>query len=293
MQEHLKDQAREAGFDPHKLITVLAPTLWELAEAQQVLASLNKARLPYSVVLPFGGLARNGLNLQEIVGADLVLAEVTTTRGSLPAMILKWIFDVVVSTALLLALLPVLVLISAILLLERGPVFFEQKRVGRNDGRFTCLKFRSMRPDAQERLQTLLDEDPKAREEWSRYQKLSDDPRITPLGRILRNTSLYELPQLWNVLVGDMSLVGPRPIVAPEIDGCDGDRAYYNHPDFVFYSRSTPGITGLWQGSGRASTTHDERVRLDRWYARNWSFWLHIYILFKTVGAVLGRNGSR
>lgn len=89
MQEHLKDQAREAGFDPHKLITVLAPTLWELAEAQQVLASLNKARLPYSVVLPFGGLARNGLNLQEIVGADLVLAEVTTTRGSLPAMILK------------------------------------------------------------------------------------------------------------------------------------------------------------------------------------------------------------
>ncbi len=293
MKGHLADLAAQAGVPEHKLLTVLAPTPWELAEAQQVLASLNRAELPYSVVLPFGGLARSGLNLQEIVGADLVLAEVSPRNGSKGALILKRIIDIVVSLTLLVALSPVLLTIAFLLTLQGGPVFFRQKRVGRNDARFDCLKFRSMRPDAQERLQALLDSDPAARTEWQEFQKLGNDPRITPMGQILRNTSLDELPQLWNVLIGEMSLVGPRPIVCPDIDGYDGDRAYYNNPDFIFYSRSTPGITGLWQVSGRASTTHGERVRLDRWYARNWSLWLDIYVLFKTVGAVLGRTGSR
>ncbi len=292
LRAHLADLAKEAGVSDGKLLTVLAPTPWELAEAQEVLACLNRARLPYSVVLPFTGLARSGLNLQEVVGADMVLAEVTPERGSLGALALKRVMDATASLTLLVALFPVMATISALLMLQGGPVFFRQKRVGRNDARFNCLKFRSMRPDAEERLQALLATDAAARREWAEFQKLSDDPRITPLGRILRNTSLDELPQLWNVLVGDMSLVGPRPIVSPDIDGYDGDRAYYNHPDFIFYSRMTPGITGLWQVSGRASTTHDERVRLDRWYARNWSMWLDIYVLFKTVGAVLGRTGS-
>ena len=293
MEAHLNDLASEAGVSSNKLLTVLAPTPWELSEAQQVLASLNRARLPYSVVLPFGGLARSGLNMQEVVGADIVLAEVTPTTGSLGAKALKRTFDILASLGLLIALAPVLILISVALLIEKGPIFFRQRRVGADDARFDCLKFRSMRPDAEERLKALLANNPEAQAEWDEFQKLSDDPRITPLGRILRNTSLDELPQLWNVLVGEMSLVGPRPIVAPEIDGYGGDRAYYHHPDFIFYSRCTPGITGLWQVSGRASTTHDERIRLDRWYARNWSFWLDIYILFKTVGAVLFRTGSR
>lgn len=293
IREHLNDLAEQAKVPGSKLLTVLAPTPWELDEAQQVLACLNRARLPYSVVLPFGGLARSGLNLQEVVGADLVLAEMTPERGTWGALTLKRAIDIVASLVLIIALMPVLITISALLLLQGGSVLFRQKRVGRNDTRFNCLKFRSMRPDAEERLQAMLRADPAARREWEEFQKLADDPRITPLGRILRNTSLDELPQLWNVLVGDMSLVGPRPIVSPEIDGYGGDRAYYNHPDFIFYSRSTPGITGLWQVSGRASTTHDERVRLDRWYARNWSLWLDIYVLFKTVGAVLGRTGSR
>lgn len=293
LQAHLSDLAKEAGVADGKLLTVLAPTPWELSEAQEVLACLNRARLPYSVVLPFGGLARSGLNLQKVVGADLVLAEVTPERGSWGALALKRVFDISASLALLIALFPVMSTISALLMLQGGPVFFRQKRVGRNDSRFNCLKFRSMRPDAEQRLQALLATNPAARQEWREFQKLSDDPRITPLGRILRNTSLDELPQLWNVLVGDMSLVGPRPIVCPDIGGYDGDRAYYHHPDFKFYARSTPGITGLWQVSGRASTSHDERVRLDRWYARNWSMWLDIYVLFKTFGAVLGRTGSK
>ena len=293
MRGHLDDLAEQAHVPGSKLLTVLAPTPWEMDEAQEILACLNRARLPYSVVLPFGGLARSGLNLQEVVGADLVLAEMTPQRGSFGALALKRILDVTAALALLVALSPVLITIAFLLLLQGGPIFFRQKRVGRNDTRFNCLKFRSMRPDAEERLKALLETDPVARQEWREFQKLSDDPRITPLGRILRNMSLDELPQLWNVLVGDMSLVGPRPIVCPDIDGYDGDRAYYHHPDFMFYARSTPGITGLWQVSGRASTTHDERVRLDRWYARNWSLWLDIYVLFKTVGAVLGRTGSR
>ena len=293
MQAHLAELAEQAKAPGSKLLTVLAPTPWELDEAQAMLACLNRARLPYSVVLPFGGLARSGLNLQEVVGADLVLAEMTPKHGSLGALAIKRIIDIAVSLGLLVALAPLLTIIAALLLLQGGPVFFRQKRVGKNDGRFDCLKFRSMRPDAEERLQALLASDPAARREWSEFQKLSDDPRVTPLGRILRSTSLDELPQLWNVLVGDMSLVGPRPIVSPDIEGYDGDHAYYNHPDFIFYARSTPGITGLWQVAGRASTSHHERVRLDRWYARNWSLWLDIYVLFKTVGAVLGRTGSR
>ncbi len=271
MQAHLADLAAQAGVPGSKLLTVLAPTPWELAEAQNVLASLNGAHLPYSVVLPFGGLARSDLNLQEVVGADMVLAEMMPERGTWGALALKRLIDITASLALLIALSPVLIMIAILLLLQGGSVFFRQKRVGRNDMRFNCLKFRSMRPDAEERLQALLAADPKAREEWREFQKLNDDPRITPLGRILRNILLDELPQLWNVLVGDMSLVGPRPIVCPDIDGYDGDRAYYNHPDFIFYARSTPGIIGLWHVSGRACTTHNERIRLDRWYARNWS----------------------
>ena len=184
-----------------------------------------------------------------------------------------------------------MVLTSGALALETGPVLHRQKRVGRHRSRFTCLKFRTMRPDAEDRLNLLLACNDAARAEWQAHQKLHDDPRVTPLGRVLRETSMDELPQLINVLRGEMSLVGPRPIVAPEIAGYDADRAYFSSAAFEDYATCLPGITGLWQVSGRHKTIYLDRVRLDRQYVRTWSLWLDLKIIWKTVGVVLQRSG--
>jgi undecaprenyl-phosphate galactose phosphotransferase len=276
----------------HRIQVVLAPEADEMDAAQKAVGVLNAAQRPYAIVLPFAGLARNGLSLQHVVGADMVMAEMRPAGPSLAMRAVKRLFDIVVTGLGLIVLAPLLLMIAALLMLEGGPVFFSQMRVGRGGQRFACFKFRSMRPDAQERLQDLLASNPAARAEWETHQKLSDDPRITPVGHFLRQTSLDELPQLFNVLKGDMSLIGPRPIIAPEVEGYPGDKAYYENPNFMYYARCVPGISGLWQVSGRASTHHDERVRLDRWYARNWSIWLDLMILFKTVRAVLDRQGS-
>lgn len=199
--------------------------------------------------------------------------------------------DVLGALALLILVSPFLLVMAVMVMLDGGPALFGQMRVGRDGRRFRCLKFRTMWPDAQARLEGLLASDPAAAAEWKAHQKLRDDPRVTRVGRFLRETSLDELPQLLNVLRGEMSLVGPRPIMAPEIPGYPGDHAYYHGPSFPLYAACTPGITGLWQVSGRTDTTHEERIRLDGWYARNWSFWLDIVILLRTVRVILNRSG--
>ena len=149
---------------------------------------------------------------------------------------------------------------------------------------FGCLKFRTMVPDADGVLRRLLEVDPRARAEWERDFKLKDDPRITPIGDFLRRTSLDELPQLWNVLKGEMSLVGPRPIIEEEVERY-GDQVGY-------YLETRPGITGLWQISGRNSIGYDDRVALDSWYVRNWSIWYDLVILVKTIAVVLRGKGA-
>ncbi len=292
LEKMLDHTAERAGVSARRLQIVLAPTPEEIAGAQDLLDLLSALRRPYSIILPFSGLACNGLTLRKVIGADMVMAEMTPSAGHPSAHALKRLFDIVVTTVGLLVLLPLLAVLTALLALEGGPVLFSQTRIGRDGRRFRCWKFRTMLPDAEERLQDLLATDMDARKEWERYQKLRNDPRITPLGRFLRGTSLDELPQLLNVLLGDMSLVGPRPIVAPEVSGYPKDRAYYESQDFAYYVRCLPGLTGLWQVSGRNETTHDERIRLDRWYARNHSVWLDLVILLKTVRVVLGRTGS-
>ncbi|MEM6906394.1 MAG: sugar transferase, partial [Pseudomonadota bacterium] len=284
--------ARHAKVPQYRILTVLAPTAEEMARSQTVIEMLNAAALPYSVVLPFDGLARDGLNLQKVVGADMVMAEMERGSPKTLGRGLKRLFDFAAAGVITVMLAPLLVAVAALLSLERGPVLFSQLRVGRKGRLFRCYKFRTMRPDAEAVLQQLLTEDPAARAEWTTYQKLRNDPRITPIGNFLRKTSLDELPQLLNVLKGDMSLVGPRPIVAPDVPGYPSDLAYFESSEIAYYMRCTPGITGLWQVSGRNATTHDERIRLDRWYARNWSFWLDIVILFKTVRVVLMGRGS-
>lgn len=288
----LERAGADAGVPTNRVQVMVAPGVDELSMAQELVELLNAIGQNYSILLPFQGLARSGIGLQKMVGADVVMAEVNQVTPPALMQSAKRVFDIVVAGLLIVAILPVFLILTLLLLREGGSVFFSQLRVGHNGRRFRCLKFRTMLPDAEERLQELLNTDPAARAEWERYQKLTNDPRITAVGHFLRKTSLDELPQLINVLKGEMSLVGPRPIIAPEVEGYPGDRAYYDSPRFAYYMQCTPGITGLWQVSGRASTSHDERVRLDGWYARNMSFWLDLMILFKTFKAVLARRGS-
>lgn len=193
--------------------------------------------------------------------------------------------DVIVAFAALVWFAPLMVLIAlAILVGDRGPVFFSHERIGRGGRTFKCLKFRSMAVNSNERLQALLASDPQARQEWELDRKLRNDPRVTFLGRFLRKSSLDELPQLINVLRGDMSVVGPRPIVAEEI-------ARYGRY-FTHYCRVRPGLTGLWQISGRNDVSYRRRVALDVAYSRSLSLALNTRILLATIPKVLLQRGS-
>lgn len=194
-------------------------------------------------------------------------------------------FDLIGSLVLLLVMLPVFVLVALLVTIEGGPVFYVHQRVGRGGKPFGCLKFRTMLVDGDRLLQSLLDSNPSARREWESGHKLRNDPRITRIGTFLRQYSLDELPQLLNVLRGEMSLVGPRPVVSSELDRFYGGMA-------AAYMSVRPGITGPWQVSGRSSVHYDRRVALDIAYAANHSFAGDLVILGRTVGAVLSRRGA-
>ncbi|HZS83352.1 MAG TPA: sugar transferase [Stellaceae bacterium] len=196
----------------------------------------------------------------------------------------KRLLDLAGAGLALLFLGPLLLLIALLLKLEGGSVFFRHRRIGLNGARFDCLKFRTMVPDAEAALQKLLACDARARSEWDCNFKLRSDPRITRLGRFLRKTSLDELPQLINVLRGEMSLVGPRPIVEEEI-------ARYGSAIRLYFS-VRPGITGLWQISGRNDVDYRARVTLDASYARDWSLMKDLMIILRTVQVVLAGRGA-
>ncbi|WP_246175327.1 sugar transferase [Paracoccus limosus] len=192
-----------------------------------------------------------------------------------------------VTGALLVAamLLPVICLVACLVRMQGRNVIFGHERVGRDGRHFRCFKFRSMVPDAETRLRELLERDPAARAEWEEHHKLDNDPRITRLGQTLRRTSLDELPQLWNVLRGDMSLVGPRPVTPTELTERYGDHA-------GAYQTVRPGVTGAWQVSGRNNLSYEQRVRLDRDYARDHSLTGDLSILIRTVKVVVAPNGK-
>ena len=197
---------------------------------------------------------------------------------------LKRSFDVSVSAFLLLVLLPVFLLICVALATQGGPVLFRHRRLGRHAREFPCLKFRTMAIDADAVLQKYLSTDVEAQAEWKASQKLKCDPRVTPLGKVLRKTSIDELPQLINVLRGDMSLVGPRPIVQAEV------HHYGEH--IRSYYEVRPGLTGAWQVSGRSDISYDSRVALDRDYIAHRNLARDLSILLRTVPAVLKSKGS-
>jgi exopolysaccharide production protein ExoY len=196
----------------------------------------------------------------------------------------KRAFDVGAACLGLLLLFPLLLLIALMVKLgDRGPIIYKHRRVGRNGAPFSCLKFRTMVPDADAVLGRHLAADRKAAAEWQASRKLKDDPRITSLGLVLRKTSLDELPQLFNILAGEMSLVGPRPVVSAELP------KYGNSIERYFSAR--PGLTGLWQISGRTDVDYGKRVALDRRYVEEWSFGRDLLIIVKTFVVVLSSRG--
>jgi Undecaprenyl-phosphate galactose phosphotransferase WbaP len=198
--------------------------------------------------------------------------------------VLKRMVDVLGALALGVVFSPLIAGVTLILLRQGGPVFFSHTRIGRSGKPFKVLKFRTMVPNAQQILEELLAASPEMQAEWDRDHKLKDDPRITRTGRFLRKTSLDELPQIWNVLKGEMSLVGPRPVVEAELEKYGRAVRYY--------FASKPGITGLWQVSGRNDTDYRRRVVMDRRYARDANLFLDVKILLRTVLVVVHRRGA-
>ena len=197
----------------------------------------------------------------------------------------KRAIDLTFSSALILISLPLIAIISLLIAVESGfPVFYCQERHGRGGKTFRIWKFRTMVRNSAEVLERCLASRSEFREEWAEKQKLRNDPRNTRVGKVLRKSSLDELPQLWNIIRGEMSLVGPRPIIESEV-------AIYQDAYFL-YAKCTPGLTGLWQVSGRNHTTYNERIAYDAYYVRNWSIWMDIYLLARTIGVVLTGEGA-
>jgi exopolysaccharide production protein ExoY len=218
-------------------------------------------------------------------GAGAVLAEMSpgiragTTNPPLGGL-LKRIMDLVIAAAALVLAAPVMIVVALLIRVTAGgPAVFSHSRVGFGGKPFNCYKFRSMVANSEEVLKAYLEANPHVGREWEETHKIRNDPRVTSLGWMLRKSSLDELPQLFNIIRGDMSCVGPRPIVTDELN------RYGDH--LGEYLRTRPGLTGLWQVSGRSSMDYASRVALDSQYVRNWSIWLDMVILFRTVFAVL------
>lgn len=265
-------------------VLVCAPGM----EPKKLVSLINKLQLMVrrvAFVPELFGLPASNISARGLMEEQAIVIRVHNNLARKSNRFLKRLFDIVATLIGGILILPIVGIIALLIYLDSpGPIVFGHKRVGQNGKEFPCYKFRSMIPNAQEFLEEYLKNNPEAREEWERDFKLKDDPRVTRIGKFLRKTSLDELPQLWNVLMGDMSLVGPRPIVRAEIEKY-GD--YIN--DFYLVP---PGITGVWQVSGRSDTTYEERVLMDSWYVHNWSVWIDIVYLVKTVLAVVKGKGA-
>ena len=226
----------------------------------------------------------DSFNFPDTGRSGAVRAAEATWAPAGAAGVIKRFVDVIGAIVLGVVFMPLIVVIVFMLRRNGGPVIYMHRRVGRGGRMFPCLKFRTMVPDADDALRELLEHNAELQAEWVRDHKLRHDPRVTQLGRFLRRTSLDELPQLVNVLRGEMSLVGPRPVVREEL------LRYGKNVETYLAAR--PGITGLWQVTGRNDTDYRRRVVLDTYYVRNQNLFLDLYILAKTTGVVLGGNGA-
>lgn len=258
---------------PRQALTVLVNRLRPIAKVVHVVPDLSE--------LPIAGMA-----LSYLFTERTPLLSIRNRLGTRWQGWVKRFFDVVLSVLLLPVILLLLGIVAVMVRLESaGPVFFLDRRLGRGGRLFTCYKFRTMHVASDSILQEYLVKNPVALAEWERYRKLRDaDPRVTHVGRLLRKFSLDELPQIFNVLLGDMSLVGPRPYVI-------GERALMGSQRAVILE-VRPGITGLWQVAGRNELSFEQRINLESWYVRNWSLWLDAVLLARTVDVVLTRRGA-
>ena len=237
-----------------------------------------------SVIPALRGMPLDSTDMSFIFSHDVMIFRVQQNLAKFSSRAMKRLFDILCSLCIIAVLSPLLIYISIKVRKDGGSSIYGHSRIGRNGKPFKCLKFRSMVINSGEVLEELLSVDEEAKLEWEATYKLKSDPRVTEIGKFLRRTSLDELPQLFNVLKGEMSLVGPRPIITEELERYSGEVDYY--------LLSKPGMTGLWQVSGRSDLEYSTRVYLDTWYVKNWSMWNDIAILFKTVQVVLKRDGA-
>ena len=247
-------------------------------------ASLAREGVPFAVAALDQDRQPSIVHRIDLLGDDVTLRSYRAKACTPSKQVSKVVLDLLIASVCVVAMLPLLVIIAVLVKSDGGPLLFGHTRIGLGGRPFRCLKFRSMVVNSDAVLMSLLESDPVARAEWEETQKLRHDPRVTTIGRLLRVSSLDELPQLINVLRLEMSLVGPRPIVAAEVPRYGNNIKYYH--------QTRPGLTGLWQISGRSSTGYRQRIELDCCYVRNWSIWKDLAILLKTVPAVLKRHGA-
>lgn len=218
--------------------------------------------------------------------SDELISQIHPPPQLIQHLPIKRSFDIAFSLFVLIAFSPLFLLIALLIRLSsKGCALYAQERIGRGGIPFRCYKFRTMYANADAKLQHLLDNDNFLRTEWEKRRKLKKDPRITPIGRILRKTSLDELPQFWNVLKGDLSVVGPRPVVKEELDTFYGYKT-----DKILSIR--PGLTGIWQTSGRNDTDYVKRIAMDEYYIENHSLWLDLKLILKTVPSMITTRGA-
>lgn len=261
------------GERPH--IVVAVEDLQTLTKNKKGFDAIMSTCTSMTFIPPITGIPLYNSQLIQGFRGDVATFRLQNNLKRTSSKVLKRSLDLILCLTGIVILTPAILVIAVLVKLDGGPLFFGQERIGTGGKLFVCWKFRSMQMDADTRLKYLLKNNQSARDEWNKDHKLKDDPRITKIGAFLRKTSLDEIPQFWNVIRNEMSLIGPRPIVKAEI-------VKYGS-DFDYYSEAKPGITGLWQISGRNDLTYSERVALDVWYVRNWSPWLDIVIAIKTV----------
>lgn len=238
-----------------------------------------------TIVPDLFGIPMSNISVESFYNEKTLVLKLRNNLARTRNRIFKRSFDFGLSVFGTIVIAPILAIIAFLIYCSSpGPIIFSHMRIGSNGKKFPCYKFRSMVSNSQEMLTKYLAENPQAREEWQKDFKLKNDPRVTKIGAFLRKSSLDELPQLFNVIKGEMSLVGPRPIIDKEIE---------KYEDYINdYYIVRPGMTGYWQVSGRSDVNYDERVQMDSWYVRNWSFWQDIILLVKTIGVVLGKKGA-
>lgn len=254
-------------------------------ERELPLAATLRARGLSVILCPLvTGFPASGMAVQYVMGQEAILLVDRFQIAPATSYAAKRAFDLVFALAALAAAALPMLIIALLVKRDGGPAIYGHERIGAGGRTFRCLKFRSMAIDAEERLESLLASDGEVEREWESTRKLKADPRVTWIGKFLRQTALDELPQLVNVVRGEMSLVGPRPVTDEEI-GMYGESV-------GLYSSVRPGVTGLWQVSGRNDVSYEERVALDAWYVQNWSLWHDLAIIMKTVPALLTKRGA-